>query len=91
MKIDRQYFLNSNGSFYKWVADSFIYFALAELAGPSRIIFADETIEKYKFNNSPKNMTEKKNDAIISRTKKPFKELANIDSIPERVSPTIED
>ena len=34
MKIDENYFKNEKGTFYRWVADTFIYFALVEMAGP---------------------------------------------------------
>ena len=48
-------------------------------------------IEKYYLSNNLKNVAEKKNDAIISKTKKPFKQLAYLDSSPEIVEPKIKD
>ena len=75
MKIDEKYFKNENGSFYRWVADSFIYFALAEMAGPERIVLTEELVEKYQPSRIMTNVTQKKNDAFIAKGAKPFKQL----------------
>ena len=34
MKIDVKDFQDENGKFHRWVADYFMYTALAEMAGP---------------------------------------------------------
>ena len=48
-------------------------------------------VEKYEPSNTLKNITEKKKDAIISKTKKPFKQLPYLESTPEVVEPKISD
>ena len=41
MKLDENDLKESNGSFYKWVADYFIFISLVEMAGPERIIYCN--------------------------------------------------
>ena len=48
MKINEDDFKDKEGNFHHWVADLFIYTALAELSGPDRIVFVDECNIKTK-------------------------------------------
>ena len=89
MKIDVKDFKNKNGTFHRWVADYFIYTALAEMSGPERIIFNEEMVEKYEPYQILSNMTEKKKDALLAKTQKSYRELDSLNSEPEKVGPDI--
>ena len=52
MKLDVDDLKEANGSFYKWVADYFIFMSMVEMAGPERIYFCDEMALKYYPNDN---------------------------------------
>ena len=82
MKIDEEDFKDENGNFYRWVADLFIYTAIAELSGPERIVFVDEANAKYKLNfdgNKTKN-DEKRKVCAIAMNIRPYRVLPSIDA-----------
>ena len=85
MKIDAADFLDEQGDFYQWKSDSFIQFALVELAGPRRIRFVDEFV--YFYWQAGKAPSKAKNPArLAAKMLTPYCQLPSLDDVPTRLS-----